>query len=596
MLPNLVTYITYADVYKDIPPTVEEIQDFFRKYHTGHLIQGLCKLNIALWKGERDGKIHAALAGIYFSKEELKSIHKVLKEKSRMYPFIFHRQQALFAIKLALLNVNAEGIREIDLKKIGKYLLAISYHFENNQKPPLISFVRSDFEFTRKALAQLSYFSHYGIFMNNYARAIDMWLNIPFTDRGKELLSQFKIDPHTDFYKETGLTIEEYISFGLMNLYQVQQVDLYTENPNDYMIFSNFFSSTKLKGKKIESLYKLVSQDINEYKANNELFVKTKLNGVDQFEKNFLPNIDYPILRINDNMAIVSDPRYLEERITYGVYWILLNKYIKEGDKEKAQLLSSYYGMLHQEYMYNSLLNVCDTVHEIKKSETDMLADFIGVINRENKIYLLVIESKKIALSLPLVLNSEKDKTIKELKKIFLDKGFRQIFNTIKIIQEGKSKDYELPEFDLSKVEVIFPILATDRFIAEESLNRKFYEENFFDPLARKFRLNRFPQVANPMFISSEEFDRIESFINDCDKTELIKILAIRHNELNKRYNIPENKQIIPGMTFEGIIDAIQPLENFWNFLYTVKSGKHTNNRLKKIFDKQMEISKKLLF
>lgn len=597
MLAYIVTFFTYKDIFSDTCPSIKEVEDFFNTFHTPHLIQALCKLNIALWKEPVNIDTHEKIAKLFFNVNDLALIKKATQSNQQRNSFLFHRQQMLLAIKLALLRPNFNGIKEIELNKLGRCLLAISEYINITDNSLNIDLTETlKFESTRQSIAKLQYFSHYGDFMHNFARAIEMWLKIPTTGRGKNLLKQFKIDIYKEFNEVTGMTIEEYICINLINLFRLYKLDIKTEDPKDFMLFADLFSKTKLSKQMIEKLYKPLVQDIDNFKNNYDKTVSNYLKGMDKFESNFLPLIEYPIIRINKNMYIISDPEYLERRITEGPYWILLNYFAKKGEltKGRGRDLSSYFGILHQEYIYQSLTHLCDKVIEVPASNKEKLCDFIGIKYKNDEIYLFVIDAKKITLSLSMELNSDKDTTINNLKEIFFETGFRQIFNTIKKIQNLDLK--ELSQVDVNKIKNIFPILITDRFIAEDTLNRKFYENKFFEPLISEYNLKSQLQIAQPIFISAEEVDKIEAILQKYTTVTFTDIISMRNESLLKRYDREETNQFIPNMTIVGVYNLVNNLDNFWNFLFSIKPGVHKNKRLEVIFRGQMEKIKKILF
>lgn len=598
MISNIATFITYQDIYKDETPSIENISIYFHSFSTKYLIQALCKLNIALWKKNDDISLQIKVLHLFFSDEEIKNIKKALNKNIKRLPFIFHRRQLLLAIKMCLLDPNISKNNNIDLKSLGKYLLAISQYLLDIEKPHIELTQSLKFEYVRESFGKLFYFSHYGDFIHNFSRAIELWLNIPQTKRGKELLKPFKIDINKEFKDITNIELEDYILFNFFNLNHLFELDVYTEDPRKFMLFNDLFSKTKLTKEMITALYRPISQDISEFKNNYLDSIKTKFKNKDIFDSNFFPLIEHPIIKISDTISIVSDPNYLEKRITDGPYWILLNKYYEAGEakKNRGRLLSSYFGILHQEYVYKSLTCLCDEVIEIPASNKEKLCDFVGIIKKQEDIYLIVVEAKKISVSIMLELNADRDETIKNLKEIFYDKGFRQIFNTIRIIQNNQLKELIGHKIDLNKVKGIFPLLITDRFIVDDSFNRNLYEKEFFIPLINEMKLNVSPQIMQPLFISAEELDKIEAISQKETKMIFIDILGVRHNLMTKRKDIPEPNQFIPGMTIVGSKGVIEDLEPFRNYLFRIKKGKYTNERLKEIFKNKLEVIKKKLF
>lgn len=516
MLPFVYSFITYKDVFGVKAPSIDETIKYFSSLHTGHFIQALCKLNIALWKGTNDFRIHNDLLKVYFNEEELEKIYKYRLKNKHMYPFVFHRQQILIAIKLVLLHPNKQGEKQIDLKCIGKYILGINDYLDHNHQPPAIAELITSIsvEFTRQETARIAYFNNTENFFYAHTKALYMWLDIPFTNRGT-MLKQFKIDPHKEFYDTVGLTIEEYLGFSILYALPLFELDPRTNDPKKYMLFWDFLRNTKLTQEKKDILFRLLSQNIEDYSYNHESAIHTKLTDVDYFENNFLPLVENPVININKNMAVVADPSYLIERTTHGVYWLLHNKFKQEKDEKqrkiKLQALSNYYGTLHQEYIYQTLLSLCDEVIEIQTKQGEKRADFVGIINDSNGIFLLIVEAKKLALPLPMIYDSTREQNIRKLKEVFLDDGFKQVFNTVSLIQQIKFDELGLEKIKDKKIKVIFPLLALDTYVVEESLNRKLYEDEFFSKLFEEIQITGNIPVSHPMFFCSDDLETIET-------------------------------------------------------------------------------------
>lgn len=606
MLPFVYSFVTYKDVFGRDPPNIEEVAAYFASLHTGHLIQALCKLNIALWKGRTNKDttigfaLHNDIMKLYFTEDELKQIYKCRLKNKKMKPFVFHRQQILIAIKLALLNNNVGGVVDINLQSLGKYILAINDFLDsNNQPPPYIDLLKSvHFEYTRSAIAKLGYFHNTSNFFYAFTRALYMWLDLPFTDRGIRMLEQFKIDIHDEFFNAVGLTVEEYLGFSVLYSLPLFNLDPRTQNPKDYMLFWDYLKNTKLTDNKKKTIFKLLSQNIEDYPYNHLSAIHTKLSDVEYFENNFLPLIENPIININENMAVVADPLYLIQKITQGVYWILHNKYKNENNKIKLSALSNYYGTLHQEYTYQTLLSLCDKVIEIPTKQGEKRADFAGIINDADGVYLLIVEAKKIALPLPMVFESEKEQTIKKLKQVFLDDGFRQVFNTVSKIQQGQFKELGLEYIENKNIKIVFPLLALDSYVVEESLNRKLYEDEFFSKLFEEIPILGNIPISHPMFFCADDLETIETINNSREKERLlsfINILIFRNSQLNKRHNIVQT-QFIPHMYLKGIDDVTDELDTLGNTLYLLKPDGSKNTRLQDINKRHIEAIKKILF
>lgn len=597
MTPFTGQFVEFSQVYREKAPSILEIKKFFESINSSHLLQLLCKMNIAVWKSETMDT-QQSLLNLLFTEKDKKIIIDLLKANSskKIKTLVFHRHQLLFAIKLALLNPNNKQGRKLDENKndIGKYLLAISQCLTPPQSTITQGIDEYDFEYARQQISRLQYFHHDSIFVNNIARSLAMWVDLPNSARFKQLLEDdsVSLNIEKEFKDEVGMSIKEFITLGAINTIKLNNLNINTENPYDFMLqFGELWSETNLPKEKQDIIFKYYSQNIGDFQTINKMFIEEMLNGKDIFECNFLPFVYYPIINIENNLSIVVDPQFLEEWITSGVYWILLRKF--RGDEKKSGDLSKYFGLLHQEYVYQTLLGLCDEVIEIKRRKGIKTCDFVGVIVAYGKKNLLFFESKKVALGLSVTLAGEKVQTIKNLSKIFGKTGFGQIYSTIKLYERGELQ--ELKHIVPDQVDEIYPILVTDRFIAEESLNRNMYEKEFFNKIVADAKI-LLPQIlARPIFLSSEELEIIEAAKQNHYEFDFLSFLQLRSEQLNDREYRPA-KVLYEKIYSKGLGEIVNNLDSVWNNLYLAGYTKYKNERLKKIFFKFMNKTGKILF
>lgn len=469
---------------------------------------------------------------------------------------------------------------------------------EQDSDPLLERFDSISFEHTRKSISRLAYFSHYGIFIYNLARAFLIWDILPKTTQAKSFKTQLSFDFYKEFKKATGLSIKEYLILEFIQLGKLFQLDYKTNNPNDFMLPRDYLSQTTLPESKKNALYKSISQNVGEFTTSEHLLSQKGYSNPEIFTSDFMSLVEKPVINITDKYSIVSDPQYFEDRVANGPYWILHNKFKElEGDKsKKAQEFSAFYGHLHELYVDRILRELCSSVIQVKDRSNEGLkmCDYIGVIETEDdEVFLLVIECKKVAFSLGFTLLADSSKAVEELNKVFGEKGFGQIYSTIKLIQNNLLD--EIHFIDKKKIRGVFPILITDRFIIEDPLNRNFYEKNFFNHQIDKHNPNGPLPLARPIFLSTEELELIEGGHKKMKKLSLLNFLLFRNESLDKR-SYRAQKQFIPGIRLADIEEIVTELDTVWNTLYLIGYPKFPNNRLQTITKKRMRTIKRKLF
>ncbi len=609
MPPNILTFANFEDVLQGKAYTIDEIRSYFKGLYSFHLVQAVAKINISLWKEHDSASFQIDLVRLLFQEPQQKEVLKNLQALSKQgrTSFLFHRHQLLLALKIALQETNNDQSRTVQLNDLGPYLLSLNSYLENRESKPLLPLKTLNFESARRSIASLYYFSHQGRFVNNFSRAISMWIEIPESARGKQLLDKIELDIQGDFKAVTGTPIETFLGVNFFNLAKFYSLDIHTEKPEDFVIFNNFLSETSLTDELKKSLQEPISLPTANYKDSFNADKIATLDEEQNFVFNFMPFLKYPLIKLSGSVSIIADPAYLEQRLVDFPYFVLLEKYKVEGDKKKQNLLAEYYGLLHQEYAFSCLKELCDEVVEVPTGK-EMRPDFIGIIRSDTKLYLFVFEAKKISLALDMLLTSDKNSTLKFLKEIVRDdgklhkqnffKGFTQVFRAVEDIQNGLFSDYGLESKINNVLEIthIFPIVVTDRFVVEETLNRKFYEDNVLSLATYGRTFLDKPPITHPMFISVEELELIEERKQQDPAFNLFSVLGNRHNLMNDRYDIEEDIQFIENMQLQGVYGLVRELVPMWDYILTMRPGPFENKRLKAKFDSFMARIKELLF
>lgn len=586
MLENFIaTYLEFSQAYNSPALPLKKIKELCTRLEKSSYLELLCKINIALWRHSKDKNLQIELANLLFSKKDAK---KVINQAKLRNAFIFYRQQVLYLIKMILLSktVVGEKLKHANTHKkiLGKILLSLNDYTEPMGKYINILLKKSEVESLRQSFTRNWYFIHSGIFFNKIARSLSLWSEIPNTTRGRNLLKELELNPQKEFYEETGLIINDFIGFAMTTLIPYLNIDIKTAETKDFIINKEkFFSKSNISDIEKRKLFEQLLLDKDRFNEMYENFVEKLLDGIDIPEYNFLP-IEYkPLLEIYDNLLITIDPIYLTKKVTESVYWILLNRFEKQGEYRigKGRELSKYYGYLIQEYVYQILINICDDVFEVP-STTEKTADFIGITNYKNKLYLIVIDSKKIALSYKNIILSDRESTLKDLERIFGSKsGFVQIYETIRNLRMNKVKNFNI---NIKDIDVIFPVLITDREIFEGPFSRHLYENEFLDKHKEGLLYTPHPIISDPLFINLDELEIIESCCNSLGNGKFIEILLKRNELLSKR------------ISRYGIKDIPIEILPLWNHLWELGLMKYKNERLKQTFSNYYKQITKRLF
>jgi len=572
MIKYLRRYIQYNEIFSDSYLSIEEIKKEFSHFEKASLLEILCKINLALWKHRLERSLQFRLSQFLFSEDDYRLVEKALLRNKGL---IFHRQQILFCIKLLLSVVTIEEGKlehaNMYKNKLGKILLSL-----NDYTEPLGSnvaqLIKNKLDTSRQGFARAWYFTHTGDIRNRMARCLTLWIKIPRSKRGRELLQNISFNPKKEFLAETGLSMFEFIGTTLALLAKYLSIEPKTAKAEDFLLHKlTYFSTTKLEEMKRIGIFNQLLLDKARF---NEIYnndVKSILNGEDIREYNFLSFEDKPLIELDKDKIIPIDPYYLANKVTDGIYWILLNRFKRLGEfkKKRGRELSKYYGHLIQEYVFQILRNICDEVIELPPDDKKT-ADFICKIIHNDRIFLVVSDSKKIALQHRTKILSDRENTLKDLDRIFgVKSGFAQIYETIRRIRQNKVKGINV---NLGEIDGIFPILITDREICEDPLSRLLYEMKYFnDHKKRLFHMPK-PKIFEPIFICLDELEVIESYCISQGKEQFLKLILERNRILKIRktesyvYKIPV--QLVP----------------LWNYLYELGFMQYENQRLIETF------------
>lgn len=586
MLKNYVAkYIEFSQVYNSPALSLGEIGELCTHLEKSSYLELLCKINIALWEHYKDTNLQIELVNLLFSKNDAQ---KVIEQAKLIKALIFYRQQVLYLIKIILLSKTVVGKKlkhaDTDKKILGKILLSLNDYTEPIGKYVNILPKKSEVESLRQSLTRNWYFIHSGILFYKIARSLILWSKIPNTTRGRNLLQKFKLNLQKEFYEETGLSINDFIGFAMTTLIPYLNINIETAKAKDFLINKEkFFSKSNITDIEKRKLFEQLLLDKNRFDEIYKNFVKKLLGGNDIPEYNFLPFEDKPLLEIRNNLIITIDPIYLTNKVTEGVYWILLNRFGKQGElrKGKGRELSKYYGYLIQEYVYQILINICDDVFEISPTPKKT-ADFIGITNYKNKLYLIVIDSKKIALSYKTIILSDKKSTLKDLERIFGSKsGFVQIYETIRNLRQNKVKNFNI---NIKDVNTIFPVLITDREIYEGPYSRLLYENEFLNKHKKGLFYTPHPIISEPLFINLDELEIIEACCNSLGKGQFIELLIKRNKLLSNRISL------------NGVRNIPNKIIPLWNYIWKLGFLEFENERLKQTFSNYYKQITKRLF
>ena len=320
-----------------------------------------------------------------------------------------------------------------------------------------------------------------------------------------------KLDLDTAFHKHTGLSIEEYISFGFVYLTRFYGHATFKE-----LMGANYLDAVRMVEGQIrqpeiaERCKQLLSGERSDY-----VFEDMECQLLSQ--SSFLPFKQKPLFRTSNGSALPITLRLLMEKISVGAYWFMHEYFKQSFPKEGVRTFTKYIGQLFEEYITDLFTRIYqdsvpgeqhfynEKAFQATCKKPGKKAD--GVIVSGNSIVLLEICTTDLTASV--MTTGDPMQFREEVKKKFVAE-IAQLKETINGIADGK---WIIPNIDRREIERVYPVLVLlhpfpqtggtyEQLIAE--LPHDMYQ------FGREFLTT---QVYNPQILTSEELEMLEPFL-----------------------------------------------------------------------------------
>lgn len=501
------SYLAYSNIYGRVMPLNRLIKNV-RTLNRKEALILLSKINIFVTSMGTDNLIlQNFLRESLFNKQVEQQI--VIKQLVTKCKILFFERQILNLIKYVLLEcddkikTDFDDIRERE--KLGLCLLGISDHLDKEetnkisvsnkeiQKTLLVkSILKGLFEGQKEQLCYM------------LVRYYLIWVKLTDEVTGLEL------DIKNKFKEITQLEIDSYIYLGLCIL--VQWLFLRPDNFSQKRTGINiqtYFKDSLVPKVNCEKMFNLLMLKIDDFQHQ----YKKELKITENPTYSFVTFKQRPLLALGDNFIICLSPRFLEEKITSGIYWIIVDGLKNEEEREKflrdfGKLFERYIVQTSERIFGNRFLNkIFYGPNETEASD--------GLIFYPEE--LVFIEAKSSRFRLKTTTTGEIKEYVKDLEKFFI-KGAEQLHNRIKDWKEGKIKSDKIKSFLNLKIKKFYPILIVPEAFPQLSL--------LWDLLNEKLKEKKLLQdhdIARLQVIDVEELEIIEPIIEEKGFLSLLK-------------------------------------------------------------------------
>jgi len=288
---------------------------------------------------------------------------------------------------------------------------------------------------------------------------------------------------------------------------------------------STDFAKTKTDIGELKKIFREFSADLDYFRTQYKMRKKSK--GLDP-NYDFLPFICKPLIKLSENHCILSSRRFLEEKITTGVYW-LIHDYVKHNRKEYGDF-KRIFGKVFETY-------ICSILKRIFPSEGPLLIKQLFTEEGYSKgkdphktsdamIFYdeeaIFVEATTSQSRIDTILSGRLEQFQIDIEKIIIDKT-RELSN---VITDYKNGCFKIPNFSAEKIRKIQPLLVTLKPLPVlPPLWRGV--ENVWNGIEAEMKRRNYlqqPYCERLLIISAEELEMLEPLIETGKLlTELLK-------------------------------------------------------------------------
>jgi hypothetical protein len=323
-------------------PRLDDVVAVIRQFHRDSMLAVLIRLNLALTHPRAPSQEWIVRTWL------LPDVANAMLEAARQegIDVIFHEGQVLNAIRLALLHCpEDEGLRlgtMAELQLLTRALLMLT---------DLMFTAESD---AGRRAAVFSVLTRGEVFLHDetylphtIARCYDLFVGLPPLVRTAGPLR----DLRTLFQRITGLGLEDYLglAFGVLAYYDGLDPTRIGNDPVGVRRAA-FLNDTLVPAEVRDRLWDRLSQPLDRYRValRSEWDRATevgRLAAVRVFS-------EHPMIEFPDGTLVCLSRRFLRDRFTTGIYWIIANA-LEGNDRDT---FTNFFGEVFEEYIRRSLL------------------------------------------------------------------------------------------------------------------------------------------------------------------------------------------------------------------------------------------------
>jgi len=358
--PGMAVYVTLEEL-RGRPATLAEIVTTLGGIGTYEALQALSRIGLLLENHEWSNKdLQHALVRDLLPEDYSSGAAQILS--GQPYRFVFFEQQILSAMQLAIrycpevgpvpLGANRPLFDELMVKCVLGITDILESTYLSSSKKQCGAGPGQVPEALTSALLRNAFFNYRDQFPNMLARFWDLYLELPRELSG----SPNYIDVEAAFAQATGVSLRVYLAVGFAVAGQFMQASGKV-GERDLRKFAMdpmaYFSTTTLDHTTIERCVLQLSSDLGSYRRS----LLAELARTKEPFFSFVTMRQSPLLRFPNGAYIPLSLRFLQERITVGVYW-LIHDHLHGKERTRFQ---RFFGELFQRYVQDILARAYPT-------------------------------------------------------------------------------------------------------------------------------------------------------------------------------------------------------------------------------------------
>lgn len=508
---------------------------------------GLIALAKACWLleewGDLDVEAQLLLVREFIDDHRAPLASNLITEQGRT---IFFRPQFLALMKyLALHGRNtAKPIEQDDLKRLGLAMLAVTDLIDAIGKrakrersgDDLIKDVAFDIATSSYSVRGL-HTTGIRLFV---VRARHLYLDIH--ESLDEASANDYLDINQYFHQATGVNLSDYLSIGLsiiVSYLRFRNEDRrLPDNPNFILLQpTQLFRDSVVEPEIIERIFKMIS-------ASLPHFVHT-VRDQDRRELayDFLEMKTTPLLQLDGGIFMPFSLDFLFERLTLGVYWVILDHLNAAYGRSLSNQFTRYNGFLFQEYV-TSLTS--ELAKRTEKDAEEMVLDQLYYVGRQEhrtpdiilfgSDYAILIEAsatrlqakRTTALGIPEAFEQDCEKII-----------FHNVRSLNTFIENFKSGNVSFDEVATDEIRIFYPVIITiEGFLKYPIIDR------FLENTIRERSLLSDEEIAGLSILHVQDLENLEGY----SAATFIEALEEWHRD---------SEELIPDEPFSQLLDSL---------------------------------------